>query len=86
MDRGTLKSSTIFIATRDRTEVYRTLEEIPVGLRRRLRNLTSGGNAATVLIADRRGARELLRLAAQPPAPSLFRALWDLLRRVLKNR
>jgi hypothetical protein len=41
--------------------VYRKLEEVPPRLRTKLVKSTAGANAGTVLIADRRGAQELLR-------------------------
>jgi hypothetical protein len=58
---GTLKTSTIMISTGKRLSVYRKLEEVPPGLRSKLVKSTAGSNAGTVLIADRRGAEELLR-------------------------
>jgi hypothetical protein len=58
---GTIKTSAILIAAGRRTEVYRTMEEVPPELRRRLAQSTAGSNAGTVVIADRRGAQELLR-------------------------
>jgi hypothetical protein len=58
---GTVKTSAILIADGSRTEVYRTLEEVPPELRRKLAQSTAGSNAGTVVIADRRGAQELLR-------------------------
>jgi len=60
-DRGTVKTSAILIADGRRTAVYRTVDEMPPELRRKLAESTAGSNAATVLIADRRGAQELLR-------------------------
>lgn len=65
MTRGTVKTSAIFIAAGGKTAVYRTLEEIPAALRKKLIRSTGGANAGTVLIADRRGARELLRTQAE---------------------
>ncbi len=64
----TAKSSTIFIAAGgDRTRVFRSVEEIPVGLRRKLQHSTSSTNSATILIADKRGREELVRaLQGQP--------------------
>jgi hypothetical protein len=61
MERGTLKTRTIFIATRGKTALYRDVEEIPPRLRRKLLTSTSGSNSGTVLIADRRGLQELVR-------------------------
>ena len=58
---GTVKTSAILIAQGHRTFVFRTVDEIPPELRRRLAESTTGSNADTLLIADRRGAQELLR-------------------------
>jgi hypothetical protein len=60
-EHGTLKTSTILIGAGKRLSVYRKLEEVPAGLRSKLVKSTAGANAGTVLIADRRGAEELLR-------------------------
>lgn len=63
----TARSSTIFIATGEQTRVYRTIEEVPPVLRRRLQELTRSMNSATILIADKRGREELVRaLQGQP--------------------
>ncbi len=62
------RSSTIFIATREHTRVYNSVEQIPPPLRRKLKESTRGINSATILIADKRGREELIRaLQAQPP-------------------
>ena len=61
MTRLTTRSSTIFIATAEETRVYRSVNEIPPELRRRLRESTRSMNSATILIADKRGREELLR-------------------------
>ena len=61
MDHGTVKTSAIFIASGDTTSVYRSLEEMPEDLRKKLAAITSSSNCATVLIADRRGIEELER-------------------------
>lgn len=80
MERGTVKTSAIVIATGERTSVYRTLEEVPGPLRKRLIRSTGGMNAGTVLIADRRGAEELLR--GQGEAPGEAKAEAGLARRL----
>ncbi|MGE5644341.1 MAG: hypothetical protein ACM336_00985 [Acidobacteriota bacterium] len=59
--KGTVKTSTILIGAGKRLAVYRKLEEVPPRLRSKLVKSTAGQNAGTVLIADRRGAQELLR-------------------------
>ena len=61
MTRLTARSSTIFIATDDKTRVFRSIAEIPPHLRRRLQDSTQGLNSATILIADKRGREELVR-------------------------
>lgn len=63
----TARSSTIFIARGSETLVYRSLEEIPGFLKRKLQESTRGLNSATILIADKRGREELVRaLQGQP--------------------
>lgn len=61
MTRLTAKTSTIFISNGEKTNVYRSLNEIPPGLRRKLQESTQGINSATILIADKRGREELVR-------------------------
>ena len=61
MQRVTVKTSTIFIAKGGRTRVYRSVSEIPQRLRKELDESTNGFNSATILIADRRGRKEILR-------------------------
>lgn len=61
MHRVTVKTSTIFIAKGNRTRVYRSVSEIPQRLRKELEESTNGFNSATILIADRRGRKEILR-------------------------
>ena len=61
MHRVTVKTSTIFIAKGGRTRVYRSVNEIPQRLRKELEESTNGFNSATILIADRRGRKEILR-------------------------
>jgi len=61
MPQLTARSSTIFIAMGQKTRVYRSVEDIPPRLRRRLVESTQGLNSATILIADKRGRAELVR-------------------------
>lgn len=64
-ERGTVKTSTILIGSGGSFSVYRKIEEVPARLRSKLLKSTAGSNAGTVVIADRRGARELLRANIQ---------------------
>ncbi len=68
MQRVTLKTSTIFISKGDRTRVYRSVGEIPEGLRKELEKSTNGFNSATILIADRRGREEVRRALKGMPS------------------
>jgi hypothetical protein len=61
MSRVTLKSSTIFISVGNRTEVYRSVADVPPSLRKKLEQSTNGINSATILIADRKGKEEIVR-------------------------
>ena len=61
MSRVTLKSSTIFISVGNRTEVYRSVNDVPPSLRKKLEQSTNGINSATILIADRKGKEEIVR-------------------------
>ena len=61
MERLTVKTSTIFISVGSRTQVYRSVDEVPPKLRRKLQETTTGINAATILIADRKGREEIVK-------------------------
>ena len=61
MHRVTVKTSTIFIAKGGRTQVYRSVKEVPAKLRKQLEDSTNSFNSATILIADRKGKEEIVR-------------------------
>jgi hypothetical protein len=61
MSRVTLKSSTIFISVGNKTEVYRSVNDVPPPLRKQLEQSTNGIHSATILIADRKGKEEIVR-------------------------
>lgn len=61
MPRLTVKSSTIFISVGSKTQVFRSVDDVPPSLRKRLEQSTNGINSATILIADRRGREEIVR-------------------------
>lgn len=69
MDRITFKSSTVWIGTEENVAVYPSLEDVPPKLRLRLSANIQSDRAVTILIADKRGRRELVRrLAVQDAA------------------
>jgi hypothetical protein len=57
----TVKTSTIFIAKGGKTQVFRSVNEVPPQLRKELEESTNSFNSATILIADRRGREEIVR-------------------------
>jgi len=61
MNRLTVKTSTIFIAKGGRTQVFRSVSEVPAKLRKELEDSTNSFNSATILIADRKGREEIVR-------------------------
>ena len=75
MTRLTARSSTIFIATGSETHVYRSVNEIPPALRRKLQDSTRGMNSATILIADRRGRKEVAKAMRTLPGPTRRRLI-----------
>jgi hypothetical protein len=68
MHRVTVKTSTIFIAKTGRTQVYRSVGEIPAHLRKELEQSTNSFNSATILIADRRGREEIVKALSGLPS------------------
>ena len=64
---GLFQTSTVLISSGGAELVYRTVEEIPTGLRTRLLKSTSGGNSGTILIADRRGRKEIAKAMGKLP-------------------
>jgi predicted amidophosphoribosyltransferase len=67
---GTFQTSTVLISTLSEDHVFRTVEDVPPGLRTRLLKSTNGGNSATILIADRRGRSEIARALRKLPSPA----------------
>ena len=64
----TLKTSTIFISVGEKTRVYRSVDDVPPKLRRKLSESTNGLNSATILIADRNGREELVKAIQGRPS------------------
>src|SRR5882757_5571749 len=67
---GTFQTSTVLIASSGGDRVYRSVQEVPAPLRTRLLKSTNGANSATILIADRRGRKEIAKAMRNLPGPA----------------
>ena len=66
---GMFQTSTVLISVSGTDQVYRSVDEVPAGLRTRLLKSTNGANSATILIADRRGRQEIAKAMRNLPGP-----------------
>ena len=64
---GVLKTSTILISSNNTEGVYRSVQEIPEPLRKKLLRSTNSVNSRTILIADQRGRQEIERAMRKLP-------------------
>ena len=64
---GVMKTSTILISVGRTDAVYRSVDDVPQPLRKRLLRSTSGMNARTILIADPKGKEELAKAIRRLP-------------------
>ena len=64
---GMFQTSTVLISASGTDQVYRSVDEVPAGLRTRLLKSTNGANSATILIADRRGRQEIAKAMRNMP-------------------
>lgn len=60
MDRGTVRTSAILVSTCKGMRLYCNVEKLPAPVRRKLARAAAGSEFATLVIADRRGVKELL--------------------------
>jgi hypothetical protein len=65
----------------DRTQVFRSPDQIPAPLRKQLIQSTRGMNSATILIADRGGREEIRKILNGEPSALRSRLRADFLRR-----
>jgi hypothetical protein len=61
MDTSTYKTSTILVSTGRRTRVFKSMEDMPARLRKRVSENMAGPNSRTLVVADRRGREYLLK-------------------------
>jgi hypothetical protein len=76
---GVFQTSTVLISTERANHVYRSVDEVPARLRNRLLKTTNSANSATILIADRRGRKEIDKAMRKLPANSQRRIVHSLL-------
>jgi phage FluMu protein Com len=78
-DSGLYQTSTVLISSGGKDRVYRSVEEVPARLRTKLLKSTNGSNSATILIADRRGRKEIARAMRHLPTPAQRRLVRSVL-------
>jgi|SRR4051794_29367551 hypothetical protein len=61
MPPTTYKTSTILVSMGRRMRVFKSIEEMPDGLKKRVTENMSGPNSRTLVVADRRGREYLLK-------------------------
>jgi hypothetical protein len=81
----TIRKTTIYVATKEWTEVFASPKEIPGSLRREIVRSTRGMNSATILIADRGGREEIRKVLAGEPSALAGRLRGKYFRRAQKG-
>ena len=76
---GMFQTSTVLISIGGADLVYRSVNEVPARLRTRLIKSTNGSNSATILIADRRGRKEIAKAMRSIPGPAQRRLIQSIL-------
>src|SRR5215831_17550251 len=76
---GLFQTSTVLISAGNSEQVYASVDEVPARLRTRLLKSTNGANSATILIADRRGRKEIARAMRNLPGPAQKRLMHSIL-------
>jgi hypothetical protein len=76
---GLFQTSTVLIAAGSAHKVYRSVEEVPVKLRSKLLKSTNGANSATILIADRRGRKQIAKAMRNLPSHAQRRLMSSIL-------
>ncbi len=76
---GLFQTSTVLISAGRAHMVYRSVDEVPVRLRTKLLKSTNGANSATILIADRRGRKQIAKAMRHLPAHAQRRLLSSIL-------
>ncbi len=75
---GVFQTSTVLISADGAESVYRSMDEVPDGLRSKLLKSTNSSNSATILIADRRGRQEIAKAMRNLPGTAQRRLMSSL--------
>jgi hypothetical protein len=67
---GVFQTSTVLISAGGTDQVYRSVDEVPARLRTKLLRSTNGANSASILIADRKGRKEIAKAMRNLPGPA----------------
>jgi len=67
-EAGVVRTSAVRVAAGDTDRVYRSVEELPPEMRRKLQKALHGPNADTFVIADERGREQLYRVIGGLPS------------------
>jgi hypothetical protein len=78
---GVMQTSIVMISAGSDDLVFRTVDEVPSRLRTKLLRSTNGSNSATILIADRRGRKQVARALRALPSPTQRRLMHNALGR-----
>jgi hypothetical protein len=65
----------VLISTGGGERVFRSVDEVPASLRTQLLKSTNSANSATILIADRRGRREIAKAMRNLPGSAQRRLM-----------
>ena len=68
-DDRTIQTSTIYVSVGNKLRVYKSVDEIPPDVRKKLEQSTTGANSVSILIADDRGREEIARAIGGLPTP-----------------
>ena len=68
METKTLQTSTILIATGGKTRLFRSKSELSSEMRSKMQKAMHGPGAGTILIADQRGRKEILKMLRGEPS------------------
>ena len=78
---GVMQTSIVRISTASEDLIFRSVDEAPARLRGKLLRSINGSNSATILIADRRGRKQVAKALRALPAPAQKRLMHTALSR-----